>query len=323
MKLEDIGFYTLSDARAEQASATSPLERCELILTDRCNLRCGYCRSLRSKLRGDMPFKQARAVLDLWIDDGLKHVRFSGGEPTLWEGLGLLVRHCREHGVRRIAVSTNGTATLQAYHQLCLDGVNDFSISLDGACCSAGDMAGGVPGCWEKAIDAIKMLSAMTYVTVGVVLTEDNSAEVLQVAQLASELGVADIRIIPAAQFSNRLSGVDDMPDVLLRKYPILRYRIENARRGWPVRGLNGHKYSQCRLVLDDMAVAGRWHFPCIIYLREGGEPIGRVGLGMREERQRWSAGHNVVSDPICANNCLDVCAAYNCAACPAPSEAT
>jgi len=44
MDLKEIGFYTLSDDRAKQASETSPLQRCELILTARCNFRCPYCR---------------------------------------------------------------------------------------------------------------------------------------------------------------------------------------------------------------------------------------------------------------------------------------
>lgn len=46
MKLEDIGFYTLSDARALSASEYSPLMRCELIVTSRCNFRkkCRYSR---------------------------------------------------------------------------------------------------------------------------------------------------------------------------------------------------------------------------------------------------------------------------------------
>jgi hypothetical protein len=47
MKLEDIGFYTLSDNRALNVSAWSPMMRCELVLTGRCNFRHPYCRSLR------------------------------------------------------------------------------------------------------------------------------------------------------------------------------------------------------------------------------------------------------------------------------------
>lgn len=45
LKLEEIGFYTLSDARAASASATSPLSRCELVLSARCNFKCPYCRA--------------------------------------------------------------------------------------------------------------------------------------------------------------------------------------------------------------------------------------------------------------------------------------
>ncbi len=81
MKLEEIGFYTLSDERARNGSATSPMERCELILTTRCAFKCEYCRGL-PKYSGDISVEDAYSTLKLWCDDNLKHVRFSGGEPT-------------------------------------------------------------------------------------------------------------------------------------------------------------------------------------------------------------------------------------------------
>ena len=43
MKLEDIGFYTLTDERAANTCKDSRLSRCELILTDVCNFKCPYC----------------------------------------------------------------------------------------------------------------------------------------------------------------------------------------------------------------------------------------------------------------------------------------
>ena len=70
-----------------------------------------------------------------------------------------------------------------------------------------------------------------------------------------------------------------------------------------------------CRLMLDDMAVAAGWHFPCIIYLREGGSPVGKVGSSMREDRAEWSKAHEPWDDPICSDMCLDVCVEYNAAA--------
>ena len=64
MKLEEIGFYTLTDERAKQASITSPLWRAELIITDRCNFKCPYCRGLLSEQRGDITERDAFKV---WI----------------------------------------------------------------------------------------------------------------------------------------------------------------------------------------------------------------------------------------------------------------
>jgi len=36
-KLEDIGFYTLTDERLKNTSLTSQMQRCEMIITEYCN----------------------------------------------------------------------------------------------------------------------------------------------------------------------------------------------------------------------------------------------------------------------------------------------
>ena len=313
MKLDDIGFYTLSEERASNSSVTSPLWRCELILTDRCNLRCPYCRGVRPEIREDMPISRATKTIDLWIAQGLKNIRFSGGEPTLYRGLNQLVRQCPENGVEHIAVSTNGTAKIETYLSLVDAGVNDFSISLDGGCCAVGtDMTGGIKGAWTKAVEAIKSLSKVTYVTVGMVFTETNVDQCVEAVLFVDSLGVSDIRGIPAAQYNKALTKLSDLPDTILDKYPVLKYRIGNLKNGRSVRGICDKNCSKCWLAMDDMAVAGEWHFPCIIHLREGGDPIGKVGPDMRADRLKWILSHNSQNDPICAKNCLDVCVAYN-----------
>ena len=68
----------------------------------------------------------------------------------------------------------------------------------------------------------------------------------------------------------------------------------------------------RCGLVLDDMAVMGNKHYPCIIYMRESGNPIGTIGPNMRNERLNWYKTHDCTLDPICSKNCLDVCVHYN-----------
>ena len=67
-KLEDIGFYTLSDKRAKEVSWTSDLQRCELILTNRCNFKCLYCRGIKKELQGDLTLEQAKEIIDIYGD---------------------------------------------------------------------------------------------------------------------------------------------------------------------------------------------------------------------------------------------------------------
>jgi MoaA/NifB/PqqE/SkfB family radical SAM enzyme len=314
MSLEDIGFYTLSDKRAENASDKSPLQRCEMILTDRCNFKCTYCRGLREDLQGDLSYPaQIVPTLNLWIRNGLRNVRFSGGEPTLHPLLSAAVRYCSHRRVKRIAISTNGATHFNRYEQLIRAGANDFSVSLDACCASMGeDMAGGVPGVFEKVTENIKRLAERTYVSVGVVFTEDNIDRCVDIVRFADSLGVADIRVIPSAQYDAALLHLSDVAQDILVKYPILKYRTNNVLHGRHIRGIRQEDTSRCPLVLDDMAVAGGKHFPCIIYMREQGKEIGRVGPHMRQERLEWFRNHNSKADSICRRNCLDVCIDYN-----------
>ncbi len=314
MKLESIGFYTLSDERALRVSAVSPMQRCEMILTDKCNFKCPYCRGLKNK--GDLPIEEAMATLKLWCDDGLKNVRFSGGEPLTYRHLDALVKYAKFRGVEHIAISSNGSFPFERYFELITEGVNDFSISLD-ACCSAfGDKMAGVSGKWERVTYNIVELAKLVYTTVGVVLTEETVATTRRVVEFAHGLGVTDIRIIPCAQEGNGneelVRQVKQIPQEILDDHPILAYRVANIKAGVAIRGINEYDTHKCYLALDDSVVSGGYHYPCVIHMREQGEPIGKVGPNMRGQRVAWTTQHDTHTDPICKANCLDVCCAHN-----------
>lgn len=309
MRLENIGFYTLNDNRAATADHTSRLSRCELVLTARCNFRCPYCRSVGGE---DLPYTDAVDLVKRWAADGLRNIRFSGGEPTLYTGLPALCALAKSLGAEHVAVSTNGSAATETYARLIACGVNDFSVSLDACCAEDGDlMAGGIKGAFNTITSNIRWLAARAYVTVGVVLTEANMDTLNDIIRFADGLGVSDIRIIPAAQNGDRFYEVSVDDDMLI-KYPILNYRVGNIREGRPVRGLGKGDARRCGLVLDDMAVNQGRHYPCIIYMREGGKAIGKVGDNMRIERKAWYEEHDTHVDSICSKNCLDVCVDYN-----------
>jgi molybdenum cofactor biosynthesis enzyme MoaA len=312
--LDKIGFYTLSDRRARTASMYSPMMRCEMIITEKCNFKCPYCRGLNGDANRTLSFEEIEKGLSIWVAGGLKNVRFSGGEPTVHPDLLKAVEFCSEHGVERIAVSSNGFMPQKKYDDLLGAGVNDFSISLDACCSSIGDMmSGGMKGAWNRVIDTIIYLSTKTYVSVGIVVTDDNITQVVDTIMFAHNLGVADIRVIPAAQYMREnTKELERIPESVLSAHPILKYRIQRAALGHSVRGISKTDSARCGLVWDDSVIAGSKHYPCVIYMREGGSPIGNVGVDMREERAEWYYRHNTHKDSICRNNCLDVCIDYN-----------
>lgn len=309
-KLEDIGFRTLSDNRCKMLRSDSPMRRCELILTDRCNFQCPYCRGLRQK--GTMEFHKAQDVLDYWCEDGLESIRFSGGEPLLHPQLNEIVCYAKQKGVEHIAISSNGSFPIVEYLTLVTKGVNDFSISLDACCSTFGEKMSGVSDQWEHVVSVVRELSEHTYVTVGIVLTEINQSQGIDTIQFAHNLGVADIRIIPAAQNGNTIKGLEKISCEILESHPILAYRVKNSLRGISVRGIQEYDSHRCYIPIDDSVISSNYHFPCVIYMREGGEPIGQVNSNMRTSRVLWSEKHNTFEDPICQKNCLDVCVAHN-----------
>lgn len=305
MKLENIGFYTLSDNRAKNSSEKSPLYRCEMILTEKCNFKCPYCRKLQNKK--ELSFYEAKRILEYWISEGLKNVRFSGGEPTLYKKLPDLVKIARRGKVEHIAISTNGSSNFDFYQHLINEGVNDLSISLDACCSNIFDMMSGTKHKWDTIINNIEKLSVLTYVTVGIVINNNNIKELSKIINFAHKLGVADMRIITLVSYNKKIQI--KIPKKNLEIHPILKYRMANNHR---IRGLTLKDARKCRLVLDDMAVYNSKHYPCIIYLREGGQPIGYITNKTRTDRLQWYNNHNSWTDNICRRNCLDVCIAYN-----------
>ena len=311
MTLDKIGFYTLSEHRAKNVSFHSNLQRCELILTHRCNFRCPYCRGIMKELQGDISWEKAKEVIDMWTSGNLHNVRFSGGEPTVWPHLLELVKYTRRYDCfDHIAISTNGSASIETYMELVEAGANDFSISLDACCSKTADAMAGVNSQFDHISEIIHELSKHTYVSVGVVLAKENNDELEKIIGYASSLGAKDVRIIPSAQSDHFLKADVDTD------LPILKYRIQHLREGRHVRGIQKHDCGKCHLVKDDMVILGGKHFPCVIYMREQGRAIGDVyGKTLKEiraERKEWFNRVDTHLDPICSKNCLDVCIDHN-----------
>ncbi len=317
--LKEIGFYTISNDRVKNVSPTSQMKRCEMIITEYCNFKCPYCRGLKPEIYGNRKFKELsldeiKYNIDLWcLNQPLENIRFSGGEPTLHKDIVEIISYAKQKGINRIAISTNGSNKIELYKKLIETGVNDFSISLDACCAEDGDkMAGGIKGSWNIVVENIEKISKLTYVTVGIVLTPENIDKTIDTIRFAHKLGVSDIRIISAAQYNKPIPRLNEVEEEIINAHPILRFRIKNFAEGKNVRGMVKNDSNKCAIVLDDSVIAGDYNYPCVIYMREQGEAISKVGPNMREERLNWFKTHDCFKDDICRKNCLDVCIRYN-----------
>jgi MoaA/NifB/PqqE/SkfB family radical SAM enzyme len=253
-------------------------------------------------------------VIDTWLSDHLKNIRFSGGEPTLYQGLPALVGQCHNGGAERIAISTNGTASLSYYGELINAGLDDICISLDASAASRAREMAGVPNThWKNVVRNIRELSRLTYVTTSIVLTPNNAQYAKEIIRFSSDLGVSDIRIVTASHSAGDIvEAISGLDQDLLERFPILKYRVQNYLNGRNVRGIQENDAHRCHLVKDDCVVAGKWHYPCGVYLREKGAPIGEIGPRMRNEGIAWFQSHNTFQDRICRQFCSDIYIDYN-----------
>lgn len=99
-------------------------------VTGACNLACAFCYqdpAARSPAR-HAPQEQVMGWIDWAVDNGLKVVRFTGGEPTLHPGIRTLCNYAHLLG-RRLIVNTNGLAPASLYADL-LRVVDFFCLSL-------------------------------------------------------------------------------------------------------------------------------------------------------------------------------------------------
>lgn len=118
-------------------------------LTERCNLRCRYCRPEKGEKscpdcwetdgvqrendgRQEMSPKQLQEVCEVAADLGIRSIRLTGGEPLLRRDLAEIISRIRGiSGIRRIALTTNGIFLAQKLPELMTSGLDDVNISAD------------------------------------------------------------------------------------------------------------------------------------------------------------------------------------------------
>ncbi len=105
-------------------------------LTDRCNLRCVYCMPESGVVslphESILRLEEFEQAIKCAARLGIKHIRFTGGEPTVRKGLvGLVERTVATPGIESVALTTNATLLPGMAADLKAAGLSRVNISLD------------------------------------------------------------------------------------------------------------------------------------------------------------------------------------------------
>jgi GTP 3',8-cyclase len=107
-------------------------------VTDRCDFRCVYC------MAEDMTFLPKKDLLTLeeldrlcsaFIEQGVKKLRLTGGEPLVRKGIMSLVaslsRHLKSGALEELTLTTNGSQLAKYAAELAGHGVKRINVSVD------------------------------------------------------------------------------------------------------------------------------------------------------------------------------------------------
>ncbi|WP_028602638.1 GTP 3',8-cyclase MoaA [Ottowia thiooxydans] len=121
-----------------------PLRDLRISVTDRCNFRCSYCmpKEVFDKNHQYLPhaslltFEEITRLARLFIGQGVRKLRLTGGEPLLRKGLEALIEQLAtlqtlEGDPLDITLTTNGALLQRKAKALKAAGLNRVTISLD------------------------------------------------------------------------------------------------------------------------------------------------------------------------------------------------
>ena len=175
-------------------------------VTGDCSLNCLYCRPVESAQDDtcgpELTLDEIALVARVAADQGIKHIRLTGGEPLLRADLPALVRELsRISGLSDLALTTNGQWLARRAGELAAAGLRRVNVSLDSLDSGRYRLltgGGELAQVWAGIREAER--GGLSPVKLNVVLVRGyNDHEVLDFARLARDQGrhVRFIELLP------------------------------------------------------------------------------------------------------------------------------
>jgi MoaA/NifB/PqqE/SkfB family radical SAM enzyme len=330
-------------AHPEALDGSVPLDRITVFLTFRCNLACPHCKTI-ARARTDLGTRPRRTwdlaaferLLEAHAGTPIRLVQFTGGEASLLTELPEMIRLARARGVARTSLTSNGTQPVERYLRLVAAGLDELKLSIDAADPVQGEALTGRPGAWESSVSTLGALAAARargarfFLGINTVVNRDNRRRLPEIVRFFLRFRPDDLKLI--TEVDSR-GGLADFPEAgAVREeleaicaelpeeaYPLLRLKIRTVFAPHAI-GLEteappaGRRW-RCLIPLTERTVDRDAYYPCSVYVREGGAPIGPLTdppALQRARTARFVSEGDCLSDPICRRYCLHCTRAFN-----------
>ena len=166
-------------------------------ITDRCNLRCGYCMPEcgvpsvpHDKI---LRFDEIVRLVKIFCSLGIKNVKITGGEPLVRKGAVSLIKDIKAiDGIEKVSLTTNGILLSENLNALAEAGIEGINISLDTLDRQKYMKITGFDGLNTvlKVIDECRAFPEIKIKINAVTLDDYNRDEICALADFAADMGV-------------------------------------------------------------------------------------------------------------------------------------
>ena len=171
-------------------------KKLRISVTDRCNMRCGYCMPKDNTKWFDttevLSFDEIIRLSSIFANLGVEKIRLTGGEPLVRPSIENLIKSIAKIGnIKNIGLTTNGLLLQEKVEALKSSGLDSVNISLDSFKEDRFKMMTGVNGL-DKVVNSIQKAKDVGFdVKINTVVVRGwNDDEVVEFANFARRTGI-------------------------------------------------------------------------------------------------------------------------------------
>ncbi len=169
--------------------------RMDLAITYRCNNDCSHCYNARPRSFPELSTIDWMAIIDKLWEQGIPHVVFTGGEPTLRTDLPELVAHAEQNG-QITGINTNGRrlGDKRYIQELVHAGLDHVQITLESHDPIIHNAMVNADRAWQQTVTGLQnALESQLYVMTNTTMLRQNSPELLQTLKFLAQIGVPTV----------------------------------------------------------------------------------------------------------------------------------